>query len=52
MDQEEVIKQNKLNWASTIIFASEKDSSLRIFVDFRKLDVVTVRNSKALPKID
>lgn len=39
-------------WASPVLFAKKKDGSLRLCVDYRGLNAVTVKNRYPLPRID
>ncbi|XP_058089192.1 uncharacterized protein LOC131236093 [Magnolia sinica] len=39
-------------WGASVLFAKKKDGSLRLCVDYRRLNQVTIRNKYPLPKID
>ena len=39
-------------WEALIIFVKKKDGSLRLCIDYRKLNRVTIRNQYPLPRID
>jgi hypothetical protein len=39
-------------WGCPTLFVKKKDQSLRLSVDYRPLNVVTVKNKYALPRID
>ena len=39
-------------WGAPILFLKKKDGSLRLCVDYRKLNRVTVKNKYLLPQID
>ena len=39
-------------WASNVILVRKKDSSLRIYVDYRQWNLRTVKDVYALPRID
>ena len=39
-------------WASPIVLVEKKDGSLRFYVDYRKLNNITVKDSHPLPRID
>lgn len=49
MIQEEVIETAITGWTSNIVSATKKNGSLTCFVDYRKLNVVTVRDYYLLP---
>jgi hypothetical protein len=64
VETEEVIKQVKLllelgfiepsssPWGAPILFAAKKDGTLRMCIDYRALNAVTVKNRYPLPRID
>ena len=39
-------------WGAPILFVKKKDGSLRLCIDYRKLNQVTVKNRYPLPRID
>nr|GEY75518.1 reverse transcriptase [Tanacetum cinerariifolium] len=39
-------------WGAPILFVKKKDGSMRIFIDYRDLNRVTIRNRYPLPRID
>ena len=39
-------------WGSPAIFVDKKDGSLRMCVDYRQLNDVTIKNKYLLPRID
>ena len=39
-------------WEAPVLFVKKKDGSLRLCIDYRKLDRVTIRNQYPLPRID
>ena len=39
-------------WRAPVLFVKEKDGSLRLCVDYRELNRVTVKNKCPLPHID
>ncbi|XP_058068585.1 uncharacterized protein LOC131217654 [Magnolia sinica] len=46
------IRPNISPWGAPILFVRKKDGSLRLCVDYRRLNQVTVRNKYPLPRID
>ena len=46
------IRPSKSPWGAPILFVSKKDSNLRMCVDYRALNRLTVKNSYPLPRID
>ena len=39
-------------WGAPVLFVKKKDGSLRLCIDYRKLNQVTVKNRYPLPRID
>ena len=46
------IKKSNSPWSSNVVFARKKDGSLRLCLDFRKLNARTVQDAYHLPKIE
>lgn len=51
LQEEEVIKPAKTKEDGPVVFPYKKNVSLRFFVDYRKLNVVTVKDSHLLSKM-
>ena len=47
-----MIRPSVSPWGGPVIFVKEKDRSLRLCVDYRQLNRVTIRNQYPLPRID
>ena len=39
-------------WGASVLFVKKKDGSLRLCIDYRKLNKLTVKNKYPLPRID
>ena len=39
-------------WGAPVLFVKKKDGSLRLSIDYRELNKVTIRNQYPLPRID
>ena len=39
-------------WGALVLFVRKKDGSLRLYIDYRELNKVTVKNRYLLPRID
>jgi hypothetical protein len=57
MQLEEILKKGYIclsvsPWGAPILFVKKKDGTLRLCIDFRKLNKVTVKNKYPLPRID
>lgn len=47
-----MIRPSVSPWGAPVIFVKKKDGSLRLCVDYRQLNRVTIRNQYPLPHID
>jgi len=52
MLQKGYIRPSSSPWGSPAIFVDKKDGSLRMCVDYRQLNDVTIKNKYPLPRID
>jgi hypothetical protein len=57
MQLEELLKKGYIcpsvsPWGAPVLFVKKKDGMLRLCIDFRKLNKVTVKNKYPLPRID
>jgi hypothetical protein len=57
MHLEELLKKGYIcpsvsPWGSPVLFVKKKNGTLRLFIDFRQLNKVTVKNKYPLPRID
>ena len=39
-------------WGAPVLFVKKKDGTLRLFIDFKQLNKVTVKNKYPLPRIE
>ncbi|PKU70170.1 RNA-directed DNA polymerase [Dendrobium catenatum] len=46
------IRPSSSPWSAPVLFAKKKDGSLRLCIDYRELNKVTVKNKYPLPRID
>jgi hypothetical protein len=54
---EELLKKGYIHpsvspWGASVLFVKKKDGTLRLCIDFRQLNKVTVKNKYPLPRID
>jgi hypothetical protein len=54
---EEILKKGYIHpsmspWGAFILFLKKKDGMLRLCIDFRQLNKVTIKNKYPLPRID
>ena len=47
-----LIRPSFSSWGSAVVFVVKSDGSLRLCVDYRELNKVTIRNRYPLPRID
>ena len=57
MQLEELLKKGYIHpsvspWGAPVLFVKKKDRTLRLCIDFRQLNKVTVKNKYHLPRID
>ncbi|CAH8528218.1 unnamed protein product [Schistosoma turkestanicum] len=52
MLDKKIIVPSSSPWASPIVLVKKKDSSLRLCIDYRRLNAITKRDSFPLPRID
>ena len=46
------VRQSKLPYGAPVLFVDKKNGKLRLYVDYKALNKVTVNNSYPLPRID
>src|SRR5438128_6959802 len=46
------IKPSASPWGSPVLFVKKKDGSLRMCIDYRSLNAVTIKNKYPLPRIE
>ena len=46
------IRPSTSPWGAPVLFVKKKDGSLRLYIDYRQLNRVTIRNQYPLPRID
>ena len=46
------IKPSVSPWGAPVLFVKKKDGSMRLCIDYKELNKVTVRNKYPLPQID
>ena len=46
------IRPSTSPWGAPVLFAKKKDKTLRLCIDYRQLNRVTIKNRNPLPKID
>src|SRR4051812_8960556 len=46
------IEKSESLWGAPILFAKKKDGTMRLCIDYRKLNAVTVKNKYPMPRID
>ena len=47
-----VVPNSKAPWGAPILFVKKKDSTLRLCIDYRQLNKMTIKNKYPLPHID
>lgn len=46
------IRPSASSWGALVLFVKKKDGSLRLCIDYRQLNKVTIKNKYPLPRID
>src|SRR5438309_8776519 len=46
------IEKSVSPWGAPVLFAKKKDGTMRLCIDYRKLNTVTVKNKYPMPRID
>ena len=46
------IRPSYLPWGASVLFVKKKDGSMRMCIDYRELNKVTIKNKYPLPRID
>ena len=46
------VRPNTSPWGAPVLFMKKKDGSMRLCIDYRELNKVTIRNQYPLPRID
>ena len=47
-----MIRPNVSPWGGPVLFVKKKDGSLRLCIDYRELNELTIKNKYPLPRID
>ena len=50
--EREFIHENESPWGPPVLFVKKKDGNLRLCIDYRGLNAVTIKNKYPLPHID
>ncbi|KAI3784118.1 hypothetical protein L1987_43211 [Smallanthus sonchifolius] len=46
------IRPSSLPWGAPVLFVKKKDGTFRVCIDYRELNIVTIKNRYPLPRID
>jgi hypothetical protein len=52
LQQKGYIRPSSSSWGASVLFVKKKDGSMRMCVDYRSLNEVTIKNKYPLPRID
>ena len=48
----EVVKPSVSSWGALVLFVKKKDGSLKMYIEYRHLDKVKIKNKHPIPSID
>lgn len=52
LQDESIIEEYERTWAAPVVLVPKKDGGVRLCVDYRRLNVITVSDSYSLPPIE
>ena len=52
LEQKGFIRPSSSNWGSPVVFVKKHDGTMRMCIDYRELNKVTIKNKYPLPRID
>ena len=52
MLEKEFIRPSVLPWGAPVLFVRKKDETMRLCINYRELNKVTIKNKYPLPKVD
>jgi hypothetical protein len=52
LQQKGYIRPSSSPWGAPVLFITKKDGSMRMCIDYRSLNEVTIKNKYSLPRID
>ena len=52
LEAKRFIRSSLSPWGAAIVFVKKPDGTLRLFIDYRKLNKLTIKNRYPLPRID
>ncbi|KAL8100285.1 hypothetical protein AgCh_032510 [Apium graveolens] len=52
MLEKKIIRPSVSPWGAPVLFVKKKDGSMRLCIDYRELNKVTIKNKYPLPRID